>query len=155
VTFTDRTRFAAPPPVVFAAALSIDAHLSSMARSGERAVAGVTSGQIGLGETVTWRARHFGIHWTMTSEVTELEVPWRFVDEQRRGPFKRFRHEHRFTPDGDGTEMTDDISFTAPAGLVGRAVEVAVLDRYLRRLIRGRNDFLRRWVDGGDSTVDR
>jgi hypothetical protein len=61
VAFVHRTMIDAPPDVVFDLSLDIDAHLASMARSGERAIAGVTTGQIGLGEEVTWRARHFGI----------------------------------------------------------------------------------------------
>lgn len=61
---------------------------------------GVTAGRIGLGEEVTWRAVHFGLPFTMTSRVTELERPLRFVDEQVRGPFRSFRHEHRFEATG-------------------------------------------------------
>lgn len=51
----------------FDLSLSIDAHLGSVQRSGERAVGGVTSGVIGLGEFVTWRARHF----------VEIAGPWK------------------------------------------------------------------------------
>ncbi|WP_243227431.1 hypothetical protein [Microbacterium sp. CIAB417] len=51
---------------LFDISLDIDAHVSSMQQSGERAIAGTTSGAIGPGETVTWRARHFGIWFTMT-----------------------------------------------------------------------------------------
>ncbi len=134
---------AASPDVVFALASNVDAHLHSMAGSRERAIAGVVAGPIGLGETVTWRARHFGVVWTMTSRITESEEPVRFVDEQVRGPFARFRHEHRFTAVDGGTEMVDDISFTAPLGPLGRLAEGLVLRRYLIRLIARRNRFLK------------
>nr|WP_029088084.1 SRPBCC family protein [Brevibacterium album] len=120
--------------------LSIDAHLSSMTRSGERAVAGVTSGQITCGESVTWRARHFGVMWTMTSRIEVLEAPHRFVDAQVAGPFRSFRHEHIFEPEGGGTRMLDRVALSAPLG--GRLVERAVLMPYLRRLIRMRNRHL-------------
>jgi hypothetical protein len=75
VEFEHLTTIAAPIEVVFDLSLDIDAHLASMADSGERAIGGTTSGLIGLGETVTWRARHFGIPFTMTSKVTEWERP--------------------------------------------------------------------------------
>ena len=133
----------APSDVVFDLSLDIDAHLASMARSGERAVAGVTTGQIGLGEEVTWRARHFGIPFRMTSRVTALDGPNRFVDEQTRGPFRRFHHEHTFEPTDGGTLMVDAISFDAPLGPVGRAVERLGLERYMRRLIQERGAFLK------------
>jgi ligand-binding SRPBCC domain-containing protein len=129
-----------PPEVLFDASLSIDAHVSSMAGSRERAIAGVTRGLISLGETVTWRARHFGIWFTMTSRISELERPGRFVDEQVRGPFRVFRHVHTFEADGAGTRMTDEI--TAGSPLFGALAERLVLVPYLRRLIRRRNDHL-------------
>lgn len=147
VRFELETTIAAQPARVFDASLSIDAHLASMEASGEEAVAGVTSGTIGLGETVTWRARHFGITWTMTSKITELESPHHFVDEQLRGPFKMFRHEHRFEPDPVGTKMTDRIVFDAPFGIIGDLAERIVLGSYLPKLITERNDYLRQSLE--------
>jgi ligand-binding SRPBCC domain-containing protein len=129
----------------FDLSLSIDVHLGSFVHSGERAVDGVTAGLIGLGEFVTWRARHFGITWTMTSTITEWDRPRRFVDEQCKGPFKSFRHEHLFEPVEPvehGTRLIDHVEFEAPLGVLGRAVERLVLARYLRRLIDVRNTFL-------------
>ncbi len=111
-----------------------------MAGSGERAVAGVTTGAIGLGETVTWRARHFGIWFTMTSRISELDAPRRFVDEQVRGPFRLFRHEHLFAEVGGRTRMTDTLTVGSP--VLGRLVERLVLVPYLRRVITQRNAHL-------------
>lgn len=132
----------APPEAVFDLSLDIDAHLQSMAKSGERAVAGVTTGMISLGEEVTWRARHFGVPFTMTSRVTEWERPTMFVDEQTRGPFRRFRHEHRFEAVPGGTRMIDEITFDAPRGPMGWLAERVVLERYLHDLIEQRNAHL-------------
>lgn len=131
------------PEVLMERSLDIDLHVSSMEGSDETAVGdGVTTGSIGLGEEVTWRARHLGIWWTMTARITELEPGRRFVDEQVRGPFARFRHEHVFEPARDGTVMTDRITFDAPFGPVGDLAERLVLRRYLRRLIDTRNAHL-------------
>lgn len=58
--------------------------------SGERIVGGVASGAMKLGDSVTRQARHFGIPFTMTSRITELTAPTRFVDEQVSGPFRRW-----------------------------------------------------------------
>ena len=118
-----------------------------MARSRERAVAGVTTGRIGLGEEVTWRAWHFGVPFTMTSRITELEAPELFVDEQVRGPFRSFRHEHAFIPgaDGDSTIMIDHVVFDAPLGGLGRLSEgalgpyLAAADPASQRLPAGRD----------------
>ena len=118
-SFTIETRTSVPVTELFDVSLSIDEHLASMGRSGEQAIAGVTHGSIGLGETVTWRARHFGIWFTMTSQITALERPSRFVDEQVQGPFRCFRHEHSFTRDGHATVMIDTLTISSPISSAG------------------------------------
>ena len=125
---------------LFDVSLDIDAHMGSMRQSGERAVGGVTSGRIGLDQTVTWRARHFGMWFTMTSRITELERPTRFVDEQVAGPFKSFRHEHVFVRVDGLTRMTDTITLASP--IFGRLAESLLLVPYLRKLIQKRNQHL-------------
>jgi hypothetical protein len=142
VRFQRQTLIPLDAPAAFDLSLSIDAHVGSFASSGERALAGVTTGVIGMGEFVTWRAKHFGITWTMTSVITAWDRPHCFVDEQRRGPFKSFWHEHRFTPTEGGTLLDDDVRFEAPLGPLGRIAERLVLARYMPHLIDVRNEFL-------------
>jgi ligand-binding SRPBCC domain-containing protein len=142
VYFECTTRTTMPKPELFDLARSIDAHTDSMARSREEAVAGVRTGLISLGEEVTWRAWHFGVPIRMTSRITQMEAPDFFVDEQVKGPFRRFRHVHEFGEDSEGTTMVDRIEFAAPYGLLGRVVEKLVLARYLRALIEARNRHL-------------
>jgi ligand-binding SRPBCC domain-containing protein len=140
----------APPAQVFAWALDVGLHSASLAHSAEHIVAGVTTGQMRLGDDVRWRARHFGHWWTMTARVTEYDPPRRFTDVQVAGPFAHWRHAHDFQPTGSGTTvMRDVIDFAAPYGPIGRMVEVLVLARYLRSLIRRRNRHLARIAEGG------
>ena len=113
-----------------------------MAESREEAVAGVTTGLISLNEEVTWRAWHFGIPLRMTSRITEMHLPDYFVDEQVKGPFRRFRHVHEFRQAAEGTTMVDRVEFAAPFGIVGRLIEKLVLARYLQKLIESRNQHL-------------
>jgi len=136
------TALSAPPRDCFDLSLSVDAHTASMSRSGERVVGGVTSGVMGPGGSVTWRARHFGIPFTMTSLITDYDAPRRFVDEQVSGPFGRWWHEHRFEGRGGGTLMTDTVEYASPLGLLGTAVDALVLRAYLTRLLEERNRWL-------------
>ncbi|WP_328532067.1 SRPBCC family protein [Nocardioides sp. NBC_00368] len=137
------TEIPARPEQCFELSLSVDARRSSMSDSGERAVAGVTSGVMRLGDTVTWKARHFGLPITMTSVISEYAAPRRFVDDQQSGPFRRWWHEHRFEPTVGGTLMTDVVEFEAPAGVVGRLANGLVLTRYMTKLLERRNAWLR------------
>ncbi|GAA4950212.1 ligand-binding SRPBCC domain-containing protein [Nonomuraea thailandensis] len=139
--FEVTTLVLAPPPVVFDASLSVDVHTSSMGHTAERAVAGVTSGQLALGDQVTWRARHFGLTWHLTTTISACTRPSYFVDEQVTGPFRRWHHAHTFEPANDGaaTLMTDVVDFAAPLPPLGTLAEFLVLKRYLTRLILLRN----------------
>jgi ligand-binding SRPBCC domain-containing protein len=132
------TSISANQDEVFDLATDLDLHQSSMRQFRERAIAGRMSGRIGPGESVTWRARHLGVRWTMTSRIESFERPVSFTDAQVRGPFGFFRHEHRFTPVDGGTVMTDIVDVAAPFGLLGRPSERLVA-RYLERLLAERN----------------
>jgi ligand-binding SRPBCC domain-containing protein len=112
-----------------------------MQNSRESAIAGVVAGRVELGDTVTFRARHFGIWFIMTTQIVEMTKPMHFSDEQTRGPFRSFRHEHRFAsaPEG-GTRMVDIIDLGSP--ILGKLVERLILVPYLRRIIRQRNAHL-------------
>ena len=150
-SFSIETTTQHPAESLFDLSLDIDAHVGSMRRSGETVVAGTAHGRIGLGESVTWRARHFGIWFRLTTKITVLERPRRFVDEQTEGPFRRFRHEHTFRdgPEG-GTVMEDRVTLASP--VLGFVLERPVLVPYLRRLIEKRNQFL---LDALDARAGR
>jgi hypothetical protein len=146
--FRLQTVIAAPIGDCFALSLSVDAHAASMSGSGERAIGGVIRGVMGPGDTVTWRARHFGIVFRMTSAITEYDYPDRFVDEQQRGPFQRWWHEHTFTtlPDG-AVQMTDTVEFRSPLGPLGSMADRLVLDHYMPHLLRHRNTWLKNTLE--------
>lgn len=139
------THIAAPLDRCFDLSRSIDLHQRSLAASGERAVAGVTAGLIGLGETVTWEARYFGVRQRLTTRITAFDRPRHFRDSMVAGAFSRFDHDHWFDPaDGGGTMVRDVFDFDAPLGMLGRIAEKAFLTRYMRRLLAERNVTIKR-----------
>lgn len=138
------TEIRAPIERVFDLSLSIDLHMDSTAHTGEQAVAGVTSGLIGLGEEVTWRARHFGVWQTLTTRITQYDRPTHFRDAMVRGAFRRFDHDHFFSQEGAVTTMRDAFDYDSPLGILGRLADLVVLERYMRRLLVTRNDVIKR-----------
>lgn len=129
----------APRERVFDLARSIDLHTASMEKSREYAAGGVTSGLIGEGESVTWKARHFGIWFTLQSQIVAWDPPRHFRDSMVRGPFRRMDHDHFFEESDSGTIMRDVFDFDSPLGLLGRAVDRLVLADNMRRLLADRN----------------
>lgn len=121
----------------------IDFHTRSLEHSKEKAVAGKTSGVIGLDEWVTWEAYHFGIKHRLTSKITIFESPNYFVDEMVSGAFKSFKHEHIFTSKGNTTIMTDKFYFESPLGILGLLANRLFLKRYMTRLLIQRNVHLK------------
>jgi ligand-binding SRPBCC domain-containing protein len=133
------TQIRAPIQRVFDLSRSVDLHAASTAQTGERAVAGVTSGLISLGQEVTWRARHFGIWQCLTSRITAFDPPTHFRDSLVRGAFRRFDHDHFFSQQGEVTILRDVFDFQSPLGIFGRIADYLVLTRYLRYFLTTRN----------------
>jgi ligand-binding SRPBCC domain-containing protein len=137
----------APPDVCFDMARSVDAHIESARTTGERAVAGVTSGLLNLGDEVTWRARHFGLTQNLTSRIVAFDRPRHFRDEMVRGAFSRIVHDHYFEPAPNGTRMVDVFDFTAPLGLLGWLADRLILKAYLRRFLENRAQALKQLAE--------
>lgn len=128
----------APAERLFDLARSIDAHIQSTHGSSERAVAGVMSGLIEVGQSVTWEARHLGVKQRLSVRITSMDRPRCFEDEMISGAFRRMRHRHEFVNHEDRTEMVDVFDFAAPFGIFGRLAEHLFLTRYMKRFLEVR-----------------
>lgn len=137
------TVIAAPPDRCFDLSLSVDLHRQSVAHTDERPVAGVTTGVMRLGDTVTWEAVHFGVKQHLTTKITAYERPRYFIDEMIQGIFWELKHHHAFIPEPAGTLMIDTFTFRAPLGVLGRVAEALFLTRYMRGLLLTRNRYLK------------
>jgi hypothetical protein len=73
------------------------------------------------GVKIDYKLRIHGLPIRWQSEITAWEPPHRFVDEQLRGPYRVWRHEHRFRKEHAGTVAEDHIVYAVPGGaLVNR-----------------------------------
>jgi len=133
------TMIDAPIQVCFDLSRSIDLHIESTKQTGEKAIAGRTSGLIEMGEIVTWRAKHFGVWQNLTSKITEFKSPDYFTDEMVSGAFNSFRHEHLFFAVNNQTVMKDIFMFESPLGWLGRFANILFLGEYMKRLLIERN----------------
>lgn len=141
------TFIAAPADRVFDLARSIDLHRRSMAHTGEQPIAGVTSGLIGIDETVTWKAKHLMKTRILRSRITAMERPFSFTDEMVNGDFKMLRHEHHFKRIDNGTLLIDLFHFETPYGGLGRLVNQLFLTRYMKGLLEIRNQQIKEYAE--------
>lgn len=137
------TLIAAPMPICFDVARDIEVHQLSTAHTNEKAIGGRTSGLCEAGDTITWRATHFGIPQKLTVRITHMERPFTFEDIMLRGAFKSMKHIHTFREAANGTLMIDEFQFEAPLGLLGRLAEKLFLTAYMTRLLTTRNNVLK------------
>jgi len=141
------TTIKAPIDVVFNLSRSIDLHKISTAHTNEEAIAGVTSGLINMGESVTWRAKHLGITQKLTSKITAYNFPYYFTDEMVAGPFKSFKHEHIFKEVNGATVMTDIFNYKSPLGILGTIADVLFLEHYMTKLLTERNRVVKQFAE--------
>ena len=89
---------------------------------------------MGEGALIDYRLTLHGVPVRWRTRIAVWEPPHRFVDEQLSGPYRLWRHEHRFLADGDGTLALDTVEYALPGPavvadlgqrlLVGRDVEL-------------------------------
>lgn len=144
-----QTKIKADINTVFDLSRSIDLHKISTHHTHEQAIAGKTSGLIELDDSVTWKAKHFGIYQRLTSKITEYEYPTYFVDEMVKGAFKSFRHEHHFVAIDEGTLMTDIFDYQSPMGIFGSLADRLFLENYMTKFLSERNHVIKDYAESG------
>ena len=92
------------------------------------------------GATIDYRLRLRGVPVRWQSEITIWDPPRRFVDEQRRGPYRVWIHEHELTERDGGTEVRDFVRYAVPGGRwIDRLLvrpDVARIFDYRRRVLQ-------------------
>ena len=137
------TLIAAPRERCFDLSLSVDVHLESTVHTGERVVAGPTSGVLALGGEITWEARHLGRRRRLSMTVSAYDRPRMFRDELVRGPLRKLVHDHFFESVGQDTEMRDVFEFESAL----RIVDSLVLVPHFRRLLLRRNETIKQLAE--------
>jgi len=92
-----------------------------------------------------YRVKPFlGMPVTWISEVTHIDAPHYFVDEQRFGPYRFWQHQHRFQAVTGGTEMIDTVFYSLKYGLIGTLMHVFLVRRRLEEIFTFRQRALER-----------
>ena len=65
----------------------------------------------------------FSIPVTWVTEITQVNEPFYFVDDQRSGPYAIWHHEHYFEVVENGVLMTDKLFYKVPLGVIGNLLD--------------------------------
>ena len=77
-----------------------------------------------VGARIDYRLRIRGLPVRWQSEISEWNPPYRFVDEQRRGPYRLWHHTHTFVARDNGTVVRDSVRYDVPGGALANALFV-------------------------------
>jgi ligand-binding SRPBCC domain-containing protein len=72
------------------------------------------------------------------TEITHVKHQQYFVDEQRKGPYKIWHHEHHFKEVQGGVEMTDIVSYELPFGILGKMAHPLLVKKKLDQIFADR-----------------
>lgn len=73
-----------------------------------------------------------GIPMQWTTEITQVQKPNFFIDEQRQGPYKMWHHQHHFEEKDGGVLMTDIIHYWPPFGFLGNIANSLLIKKQLK-----------------------
>ena len=68
---------------------------------------------------IDYRLHLFGVRLRWQARIAHWEPPVGFVDEQVRGPYRLWRHAHRFYDGGEGTIIEDTVYYRLPFVAIG------------------------------------
>jgi len=93
------------------------------------------------GQVMTYTVRPLlGIPLSWMTEITHVRKPEFFTDEQRKGPYRLWHHQHHFKAIDGGVEMTDLVHYRLPFGWLGELAHGPIVRGKLEDIFRYRYD---------------
>lgn len=83
------------------------------------------------------------VYWeTLITDVREFHS---FTDIQQKGPYSFWSHKHSFSRNGEGVDMTDEIEYEIPMGLLGVIANRVFVARQLKNIFEYRFNVLKEY----------
>lgn len=95
----------------------------------------VYGGTVYAGQVMTYDVKPLlGIPLAWMTEITHVSAPHYFVDEQRKGPYKLWHHQHHFKTVEGGVEMVDLVHYRLPFGFLGNLANGLLVKKELEKI---------------------
>ena len=103
----------------------------------------MSTDSIAEGTAIGYRLRVHGVPFHWRTEICAWSPPHCFVDVQANGPYKQWRHTHKFEAHGNRTRMTDEVEYSLPLGVLGRIIHALKVREDVNRIF----DYRRLQID--------
>ena len=100
------------------------------------------------GAEIDYEFRWLGLPMKWTTDITDYEPPFLFVDEARRSPYSFWRHRHTFQQTAEGTIVGDRVEYDLPFGALGRLAHTFAVGPQLRRIFDHRQRVIAELLGG-------
>lgn len=98
------------------------------------------------------RLLFFPMHWRTL--ITTYEPPYKFIDEQLKGPYTFWHHTHTFADKDGGTQITDEVRYVLPFGFAGRLAHKLIVKKQLDNIFDYRARIIRKTFENSNSVYN-
>ena len=86
------------------------------------------------GAIIDYQLSLFGLTFRWRTLIESFDPDSGFVDVQTKGPYRSWRHTHRFSDVPGGTLVRDRVEYELPLGPLGEIARRLFVDKQLRRI---------------------
>ena len=106
------------------------------------------------GQIVQYTVRPlFNLPLRWVTEITQVRAPYFFVDEQRKGPYKLWHHQHSFEENEAGVLMNDIVTYEPPFGFIGQLANELLIRKEIEEIFSYREQFLNNYFNSEPNEI--
>ena len=107
------------------------------------------------GSLIDYTIRLFGIpiHWRTL--ISDYEPPFRFVDQQIKGPYTFWHHTHTFRLVEGGVEIIDQVKYSLPLGWLGTLAHAIWVRKDLEKIFEYRKTIIQNYFEIKNISTER
>jgi len=107
------------------------------------------------GSLIDYTIRLFGIpiHWRTL--ISDYEPPFRFVDQQIKGPYTFWHHTHTFRLVEGGVEIIDQVKYSLPLGWLGTLAHAIWVRKDLEKIFEYRKTVIQNYFEIKNISTER